>query len=199
MYLLVLDEANDIPLGFKKTSLKIGDDKVTAYKFDFDKDKNFYLVYAQNLQTGDKGFYVYDKEDGTFQRYYENLSNIKNKIIFYSVCTLAVSLLILLLIILISIFKKFFTSKEKKIKKYQKKIDKLNNKISKNDESDEENDDYDIDDVDERPSIKKVEEDEYVVPKKSRKEKLKELEDAKKRLNKSKPKYRRVSLEEDED
>ncbi len=199
MYLLILDEADDIPLGFKKTSLKIGDDKVTAYKFDFDKDKNFYLVYAQNLQTGDKGFYVYDKEDGTFQRYYENLSNIKNKIIFYSVCALAVSLLILLLIILISIFKKFFTSKEKKIKKYQKKIDKLNNKISKNDESDEENDDYDIDDVDERPSIKKVEEDEYVVPKKSRKEKLKELEDAKKRLDKSKPKYRRVSLEDDED
>ena len=37
------------------------------------------------------------------------------------------------------------------------------------------------------------------MPKKSRKEKLKELEEAKKRLNKNKPKYRRLSLEDDDE
>ena len=198
LYLLILDEADeDIPYGFKKTSVKIGDDKVTAYKYVLDDDKNHYLVYAQNLQTGDKGFYVYDKEDASFQRYYESLDNSKNTIIMYLFFIAAGLLLVLLLIILVSIFKNVFTKKERKIEKYQRKIDKLKDKLNKK-ENDEDNDSYDIDEVDERPSIKKVEENEYVVPKKSRKEKLKELEDAKKRLDKSKPKYRRVSLEDDD-
>ena len=75
-------------------------------------------------------------------------------------------------------------------------INKLKNSGSINDYISDNH--YDIDDVDERPVIKKVEEDEYTVPKKTRKEKLKELEEAKKRLDKAKPKYRRVSLEDDE-
>ena len=65
-----------------------------------------------------------------------------------------------------------------KDRKISKKIDKLKGKI-KNEDS---NYDYSIDDVDDRPVIKRVEEDEYVMPKKSRKEKLKELEDAKKKV-----------------
>ena len=76
------------------------------------------------------------------------------------------------------------------------KINKLKNSVSINDYISDNH--YDIDDVDERPVIKKVEEDEYTDPKKTRKEKLKELEEAKKRLDKAKPKYRRVSLEDDE-
>ena len=70
-------------------------------------------------------------------------------------------------------------------------LEKFKNEDSKND--------YSIDDVDDGPVIKRVEEDEYVMPKKSRKEKLKELEEAKKRLNKNKPKYRRLSLEDDDE
>ena len=88
-----------------------------------------------------------------------------------------------------------FKSNDKKIEKYQRKIDKLKGKI-KNEDS---NYDYSIDDVDDGPVIKRVEEDEYVMPKKSRKEKLKELEEAKKRLDKNKPKYRRLSLEDDDE
>ena len=82
-----------------------------------------------------------------------------------------------------------------KIEKYQRKIDKLKGKIKNGDS----NYDYSIDDVDDRPVIKRVEEDEYVMPKKSRKEKLKELEEAKKRLDKNKPNYRRLSLEDDDE
>ena len=88
-----------------------------------------------------------------------------------------------------------FDLNKAKIEKYQRKIDKLKGKI-KNEDS---NYDYSIDDVDDRPVIKRVEEDEYVMPKKSRKEKLKELEEAKKRLDKNKPKYRRLSLEDDDE
>ena len=198
--MLILDEAEeDIPYGFKKSSVKIGNDKVTAYRYVLDDDKNYYLVYAQNLQTGDKGFYVYDKEDASFQRYYENLDNSKNTIIMYLFFIAAGLLLIVLLIILISLFKKIFTKKERKIKKYQKKIDKLKEKLNNKEDKDNDNDSYDIESVDERPVIKKVEEDDYVVPKKSRKERNAELREAKKRLDKQKPKYRKLSLEDDED
>ena len=195
LYLLILDEAEeDIPYGFKKSSVKIGNDKVTAYRYVLDDDKNYYLVYAQNLQTGDKGFYVYDKEDASFQRYYENLDNSKNTIIMYLFFIAAGLLLIVLLIILISLFKKIFTKKERKIEKYQKKINKLKEKLNKEENND--NDSYDIESVDERPVIKKVEDD-FEVPKKSRKERKEELREAKKRLDKQKPKYRKLSLEED--
>lgn len=65
-----------------------------------------------------------------------------------------------------------------KDRKVSKKIDKLKGKITK--ESYEDNYDYSLDDVDERPVIKQIEDDKFNIPKKSRKEKLKEKEEAKK-------------------
>lgn len=200
LYLFILDEAKeDVPYGYKKTTIKIADQKVTAYKYILDDDKNYYLVYAQDLKTGQEGFYLYDKEDGTFQRYYENLDNSKNLIIFILFCIAAVLLLVVLLIILISLFKKLFTKKEKKINKYQRKIDKLKEKINKDSKKDD--DSYDIESINEKPVIKKLEDDDFTPPKKSRKERNQELKSAKKRLEKEKPKYRKLSLEnyDDED
>lgn len=198
--LLILDKVEEsVPNGFVKAKFKHNDIEVNGYRLKEDNKGNYYLVYAQSLETGDKAFYLYDKKEGTFQRYYEGLASIKDMQIKYLFYIAAVLSGLLILIIIISIFKGL-SSKEKKIKKYEKKINKLRNKIDENETYDEneENDNYDIDDVDERPVIKKVEEDEYVIPKKSRKEKLKELEEAKKRLDKNKPKYRRVTLEDDD-
>lgn len=193
--LLILDKKKiKAPTDFVKTSFKINDLKIEGYKYRYDKNDNYYLVYAKNLETGDEGFYLYDKKNSTFSRYYKELSDIKDmhtKYVFYVAAALA---LIFVLIIIFKLLGKF-KSNDKKIEKYQRKIDKLKGKI-KNEDS---NYDYSIDDVDDRPVIKRVEEDEYVMPKKSRKEKLKELEEAKKRLNKNKPKYRRLSLEDDDE
>ncbi len=195
LYLLILDESNlDIPYGFKKTTIKISDEKVRAYEYVLDDDKNFYLVYAQNLQSGEKGFYLYDKEEGTFQRFYETLDLSKNTIILYLLCIAGALALIIFLIILINLFKKIFTKKEKKIKKYQKKIDKLNGKINKKESKEEQT--YDIESIDEKPVIKKVEDNDYDVPKKTKKERKEELKKAKKRLEKEKPNYRKLSLED---
>ena len=185
--LILNNEKIKTPLDFVKTSFKINDLKIEGYKYRYDKNDNYYLVYAKNLETGDEGFYLYDKKNSTFSRYYKELSDIKDmhtKYVFYVAAALA---LIFVLIIIFKLLGKF-KSNDKKIEKYQRKIDKLKGKI-KNEDS---NYDYSIDDVDDRPVIKRVEEDEYVMPKKSRKEKLKELEDAKKRLDKNKPKYRRL-------
>lgn len=192
--LILNNEKIKTPLDFVKTSFKINDLKIEGYKYRYDKNDNYYLVYAKNLETGDEGFYLYDKKNSTFSRYYKELSDIKDmhtKYVFYVAAALA------LMFVLIIIFKLLgkFKSNDKKIEKYQRKIDKLKGKI-KNEDS---NYDYSIDDVDDRPVIKRVEEDEYVMPKKSRKEKLKELEEAKKRLDKNKPKYRRLSLEDDDE
>lgn len=192
--LILNNEKIKTPLDFVKTSFKINDLKIEGYKYKYDKNDNYYLVYAKNLETGDEGFYLYDKKNSTFSRYYKELSDIKDmhtKYVFYVAAALA---LIFVLIIIFKLFGKF-KSNDKKIEKYQRKIDKLKGNI-KNEDS---NYDYSIDDVDDRPVIKRVEEDEYVMPKKSRKEKLKELEDAKKRLDKNKPKYRRLSLEDDDE
>lgn len=192
--LILNNEKIKTPLDFVKTSFKINDLKIEGYKYRYDKNDNYYLVYAKNLETGDEGFYLYDKKNSTFSRYYKELSDIKDmhtKYVFYVATALA---LIFVLIIIFKLLGKF-KSNDKKIEKYQRKIDKLKGKI-KNEDS---NYDYSIDDVDDRPVIKRVEEDEYVMPKKSRKEKLKELEDAKKRLDKNKPKYRRLSLEDDDE
>lgn len=192
--LILNNEKIKTPLDFVKTSFKINDLKIGGYKYRYDKNDNYYLVYAKNLETGDEGFYLYDKKNSTFSRYYKELSDIKDmhtKYVFYVAAALA---LIFVLIIIFKLLGKF-KSNDKKIEKYQRKIDKLKGKI-KNEDS---NYDYSIDDVDDRPVIKRVEEDEYVMPKKSRKEKLKELEEAKKRLDKNKPKYRRLSLEDDDE
>lgn len=192
--LILNNEKIKTPLDFVKTSFKINDLKIEGYKYRYDKNDNYYLVYAKNLETGDEGFYLYDKKNSTFSRYYKELSDIKDmhtKYVFYVAAALA---LIFVLIIIFKLLGKF-KSNDKKIEKYQRKIDKLKGKI-KNEDS---NYDYSIDDVDDRPVIKRVEEDEYVMPKKSRKEKLKELEEAKKRLDKNKPKYRRLSLEDDDE
>ena len=192
--LILNNEKIKTPLDFVKTSFKINDLKIEGYKYRYDKNDNYYLVYAKNLETGDEGFYLYDKKNSTFSRYYKELSDIKDmhtKYVFYVAAALA---LIFVLIIIFKLLGKF-KSNDKKIENYQRKIDKLKGKI-KNEDS---NYDYSIDDVDDRPVIKRVEEDEYVMPKKSRKEKLKELEDAKKRLDKNKPKYRRLSLEDDDE
>ncbi len=192
--LILNNEKIKTPLDFVKTSFKINDLKIEGYKYRYDKNDNYYLVYAKNLETGDEGFYLYDKKNSTFSRYYKELSDIKDmhtKYLFYVAAALA---LIFVLIIIFKLLGKF-KSNDKKIEKYQRKIDKLKGKI-KNEDS---NYDYSIDDVDDGPVIKRVEEDEYVMPKKSRKEKLKELEEAKKRLDKNKPKYRRLSLEDDDE
>lgn len=193
--LLILDKKKiKAPTDFVKTSFKINDLKIEGYKYKYDKNDNYYLVYAKNLETGDEGFYLYDKKNNIFSRYYKELSDIKDmhtKYVFYVAAALA---LIFVLIIIFKLFGKF-KSNDKKIEKYQRKIDKLKGKIKNEDF----NYDYSIDDVDDGPVIKRVEEDEYVMPKKSRKEKLKELEEAKKRLDKNKPKYRRLSLEDDDE
>ena len=190
--LIILDNEKDVS-GFIKTEFNYNNVKVNGYKVDGGKDDNYYLVYAQNLETGSKGFYLYDSRESTFQRYFSELDDIRLEDIKIREYIIIGFLGLFGLIVLIKIFRSF-ASKERKIKRYQKKIAKL-----KKEQKDEYY--YEIGDikVNDKPEVKKIEEDEFVLPKKTRKQKREELIKTKEKLDKDKVNIRRVSLEEDED
>lgn len=78
----------EIPNGYQKETIEIGTQNVEAYKKE---DSEFYLVYGMNIETGEKGWYLYDKKEGTLQRYIEEkekkLSLDENiKYVYIGVC-----------------------------------------------------------------------------------------------------------------
>ena len=196
MNLIILDYSDkNLPYDFESVTFDCNGIKTKGYKFKDVQDSNYYVVYAKNLDNGNEEFYLYDKKESTFQRYYSDLVDTKNKQIKEVLYVAAGSLGLLVLIILIKLLSKIFTSKKRKIRKYEKKLAKLKGNISFEEEQD---DFYDLDKLDDKPIIKKVEEDEYVVPRKSRKEKLREIREAKERLDRTKS-FKRVSLDDDDD
>lgn len=68
---------DSIPSGYKKVTLNYDNNKIEAYQYNDNKD--FYLVYAQNELTGKKNLYIYDKLEGTVERYNEDLVNAYKK------------------------------------------------------------------------------------------------------------------------
>ncbi len=59
-------DAKKIPNGYKKVTVNINDQEVTAYQ----KEKNnFYLIYGQNVNNNEIEWYKYDKSDNSIQKY----------------------------------------------------------------------------------------------------------------------------------
>lgn len=52
---------------YEKVSIKIGNEDVTAYKYNNSDD--YYLIYGTNTNTGATGYYLYDTVEDTVQRY----------------------------------------------------------------------------------------------------------------------------------
>lgn len=57
----------DLKSKYDSTQIKINDEEVTAYKLK--EVKGYYLVYATNTLTGYEGYYLYDTEENSVQRY----------------------------------------------------------------------------------------------------------------------------------
>ncbi|MDO5568638.1 MAG: hypothetical protein Q4G04_00795 [bacterium] len=96
--LYIIEDAlvEDINEMYKKTSINVLDTIISAFKIK-DTDK-FALVYGVNVETNEKGWYSYDIENNTLQRYNENIVDILTKQLDKS------NLLILILIIINAIF-----------------------------------------------------------------------------------------------
>lgn len=84
LYLNILSMPEDkIPSGYSKVSFKYGDDTLEGYQIidknvtyaadDNVKGSDFYLVYAVNEVTGEASTYMYDKLEGTIQRFNSSL------------------------------------------------------------------------------------------------------------------------------
>lgn len=59
----------DIPYKYKKCTFNIDNNIVDGYELS--SDSRFKLVYALNLDTNEKSFYLYDLDEKTFQRFYD--------------------------------------------------------------------------------------------------------------------------------
>ena len=63
-----VDESDEVPAGFKKTSVLLYGVNVTAYTVANDLDSDFLIMYCMN-ENGDKDFYQFDRSEKTLQRY----------------------------------------------------------------------------------------------------------------------------------
>ena len=77
LYLSILDMPKDKILdGYVKKSFEYEGKKIDGYNFD---NSDFYLLYAQNETTGKIGLYMYDRKEGTLQRFNDGTINLYKK------------------------------------------------------------------------------------------------------------------------
>ena len=115
--ILYPEELNSNLEGYKKNKTIINDVEVTT--FTSPKIGNRIIIYALNVETGYRGFYIYDKEESSFMRYDENIEKIKEKnqkdlkIIILGLATISIILLLISIImgIRLSKFKKIISKR----------------------------------------------------------------------------------------
>ena len=109
--------SSEIPLGYSKVSFTYNDNKLEGYQY-IDKNvtyaedstikgSDFYLLYGVNELSGEKGIYVYDKLEGTIQRFNTNLflayqNKADNYFLYFliSVVLLGISVITLMLVLI---------------------------------------------------------------------------------------------------
>lgn len=118
IYPLNSDEVID---GYEKGIVNINDIDVDG--FYLNEDSDFVIIYGVNVETGDKGFYMYDKKMQTIIRYNDEYNKIfEEKINLYTYIIIGfISLSLLMLIIIIVLL-----TKRKKNGKNKKNLDNIN-------------------------------------------------------------------------
>lgn len=109
--------------GYKKDTITINGVKVDGYYYT--KDSDYVIIYGINVETGDKGFYMYDKKMQSLIKYNdEYIIDLSKKIELYSYIIIGFSgVFILMIIIMIALAKKK-SGKQKKQKPIEKEIKK---------------------------------------------------------------------------
>ncbi len=115
----------ELPSDYSKTSFTYDGSKITGYQYiqknvtyaadSKVKGNDFYLVYAINEMTGEKGLYIYDKLENTIQRYNNNLflayEHEANKYFFCFLITIAITALTIITSAIILMKKKSHKNK----------------------------------------------------------------------------------------
>lgn len=115
--------SNEEIKGYKKDTITINGLKVDGYYYT--KDSDYVIIYGINVETGDKGFYMYDKKMQSLIKYNdEYIIDLNKKIGLYSYIIIGFSgVFILMIIIMIALAKKR-SGKQKKQKPIEKEIKK---------------------------------------------------------------------------
>ena len=66
--MILTPKAKDVPYKYKKITFSVDGKIVNGYYLEL--KSQFRLVYAMNMKNGDVGFYLYDTEQKTFQKFY---------------------------------------------------------------------------------------------------------------------------------
>ena len=120
--------------GFNKVNITINNEDVVAFKYK--NLDNYYLVYGMDLSTGKEGYYLYDKNNNTFQLFDEelfvSLAKDNDLYLYMFIGSLAV-ILVCIIVILVMLKKKNKgikdTKKEDK-KELKRDIDKSEKELS---------------------------------------------------------------------
>lgn len=132
--LIILNaKKKDVPYNYKKYKIEINGSIVEGYALEYGSD--YRLVYALNMDTGDRGFYLYDMKDNTFQRFYNNQANIYRDLL-KKVEMVLIGLGAVILIMFIIIVSQVFVNK--KTKKFIKSGGKVEEEPELRDEEEEE-------------------------------------------------------------
>lgn len=129
--ILLEPDKDDIPYKYYENTFELNGENINGYTFDAGSD--FRLIYAMNIKTGEKLFYVYDMKDKTFQRFYNAQVLIYIELVKkckYLLLGVGVGLVILFTLLLISLgknlkFKKQYLSKLENIKSEQTQKEEL--------------------------------------------------------------------------
>ncbi len=101
---IIFLEIDNVPTGYKKTTVNIDEQKVSGYRVSGDIRL---LVYGVNLATGKKNYYTYDKDEKTLQifdmdNYEEEIKTSKNnQYMIYGLSIAFVFLFILMILFMI--------------------------------------------------------------------------------------------------
>lgn len=104
---------------FKKYSLKLQDQKIDFYKIK--KSHKVGLIYGTNIKTGNTGYYVYDQNEETLSKYFdeeielykEDAQKFKNYLMIF----MGVVAFVVIVVIIVSISKSKVKKRRSKIKK----------------------------------------------------------------------------------
>lgn len=78
---------NKIPSGYFKTSITFNNGKINAYKLK--ENSKYALIYAMNVETGEKHIYMYDSKEDTVQIY--NREELDEKLNIYKIIIASLS------------------------------------------------------------------------------------------------------------
>ena len=120
-------QAIEAPLLFKPTTATLNGEEIQA--FNYNGNTNYYLIYAINTETNEKGYYLYDKENNSLVKYDDTIVKDltkRNENFLYIIIVLAGETIVVTMLLLIS-----FAKKNKRRKRAIKKIEEAKKKETK--------------------------------------------------------------------